>query len=98
MQSLNQRVWQEVLNSHLAGDDGLHEETQVGEHGKSPVLDLLNLQNTKTHLSAEQENISSFVPSTIDGMPSTNTLGVHCRCYLQLGKGLGVLSEIQGVE
>ena len=45
--------------SHLAGDDGLDEETQVGEHGKTAVLDLL---------------------------------------HAQLGEGVGVVSQTQGVE
>jgi len=30
---------------HLASDDGLHEEAEVGEHGQAPVLDLLHLQS-----------------------------------------------------
>jgi hypothetical protein len=30
--------------AHLAGDDGLHEESEHGEHGEAAVLDLLHLQ------------------------------------------------------
>ena len=30
--------------AHLAGDDGLHEEAEHGEHGQAAVLDLLHLQ------------------------------------------------------
>ena len=29
---------------YLAGDNGLHEETKHGEHSKSTILDLLDLQ------------------------------------------------------
>ncbi|URD96695.1 hypothetical protein MUK42_36907 [Musa troglodytarum] len=34
----------EVLDGALAGDDGLHEEAEHGEHGKAAVLDLLHLE------------------------------------------------------
>ena len=36
----------EVLDGALAGDNGLDEETEHGEHGKTAVLDLLDLQKT----------------------------------------------------
>eukprot|EP01018_Ginkgo_biloba_P032239 Gb_23735 [translate_table: standard] len=34
----------EVLDGAFAGDDGLDEETEHGEHGQAAVLELLNLQ------------------------------------------------------
>ena len=33
-----------VVDGALASDNGLDEETEVGEHGKATVLDLLHLQ------------------------------------------------------
>jgi hypothetical protein len=37
-------VVEEVLDGSLAGDDGLHEESEHGEHGEAAVLDLLHLE------------------------------------------------------
>jgi hypothetical protein len=37
-------VVEEVLDGALAGDDGLHEEAEHGEHGKAAVLELLHLE------------------------------------------------------
>ena len=37
----------EVLDWALASDNGLDEETEHGEHGKTAVLDLLDLQVCK---------------------------------------------------
>lgn len=34
----------QVLDRALAGDDGLHEEAEVGEHGEAAILDLLHLE------------------------------------------------------
>ena len=48
-----------VLDGALAGDDGLHEEAEHGEHRKAAVLDLL---------------------------------------HLQLGEGVGVVSQAEGIE
>ena len=39
-----------VVDGALAGDNGLDEEAEVGEHGKAPVLDLLDLQSSSTML------------------------------------------------
>jgi hypothetical protein len=36
-------VVRQVLQGPLAGDDGLDEEPEHGEHGEAPVLDLLHL-------------------------------------------------------
>merc|ERR1712178_425290 len=38
------QVVQPVLNRSLAGDDGLHVESEHGEHSQSSVLDLLHLK------------------------------------------------------
>jgi hypothetical protein len=37
-------VVEQVLEGALAGDDGLHEESEHGEHGEAAVLDLLDLE------------------------------------------------------
>jgi hypothetical protein len=37
-------VVEEVLDGALAGDDGLHEEPEHGEHGEAAVLELLHLE------------------------------------------------------
>ena len=34
----------QVLDGALAGDNGLHKEAKHGEHGKTAVLDLLDLE------------------------------------------------------
>ena len=36
-----------VYSAHLAGDDGLHEKAEHGEHGEAAVLELLHLQLSK---------------------------------------------------
>ncbi len=43
---------------HLAGNDGLHEESEHGEHGEAAVLDLLHLHtpvdSTSTSIHPQQ--------------------------------------------
>jgi hypothetical protein len=53
------------LNGALAGDDGLHEEAQHGEHGQPAVLDLLDLQidekrpSSHVHRAARNKDANS---------------------------------------
>lgn len=51
MTKLTGQVVVEVLDGALAGDDGLHEEAEHGEHGQAPVLDLLHLRSPINTLS-----------------------------------------------
>ena len=41
----------QVLDGALAGDDGLHEESEHGEHSQTAVLDLLGLRTPTQTLS-----------------------------------------------
>ena len=47
----------QVLDGALAGDDGLHEESEHGEHSQTAVLDLLGLRKHHTTWSAPRLNI-----------------------------------------
>ena len=49
----------QVLDGALAGHDGLHEESEHGEHGQAPVLDLLHLRGHSNGLRAPSHEIKS---------------------------------------
>ena len=45
VRGLTGQVVLQVLDGALAGDNGLHEEAEHGEHGQAPILDLLHLRS-----------------------------------------------------
>ena len=55
----------QVLDGALAGDDGLHEESEHGEHSQTAVLNLLGLRARTQHLSAQLQ-ITYCEASSID--------------------------------